>query len=90
MQKNASLPRSTSLDSRYGMTGMVLILTSSERRSASTKHCYKDVCLWIVRNPRYKEKDVFVIEIYFKYQGHKIIDNKPKSYVAPYQSFNPG
>jgi len=41
---------------------------------------YKDICLWIVQNPKQGERDLLAIEVYL--QHYKGVDNKPKLYVA--------
>ncbi|PVH68553.1 hypothetical protein DL98DRAFT_440967, partial [Cadophora sp. DSE1049] len=40
--------------------------------------CYKDICLWIVQNPKRGKKDLLVIEVHL--QNYKRVDNKPKPY----------
>jgi Protein of unknown function (DUF3435) len=42
--------------------------------------CYKDICLWIVQNPKRGERDLLAIEVHLRH--HKGVDNKPKLYVT--------
>jgi hypothetical protein len=42
--------------------------------------CYKDICLWIVQNPKQRERDILIIEVYLQY--YKGVDNKSKLYVV--------
>jgi hypothetical protein len=42
--------------------------------------CYKDICLWIVQNPKPGERDILAMEVHLWH--HKGVDNKPKPYVA--------
>jgi hypothetical protein len=42
--------------------------------------CYKDICIWIVQNPKRGKRDLLAIEVHL--QNHKGVDNKPKPYVA--------
>jgi hypothetical protein len=43
--------------------------------------CYKDICLWIVQNPKPGERDVLAMEVCLR--QHKGADLKPKPYVNP-------
>jgi hypothetical protein len=43
--------------------------------------CYKDICLWIVQNPKRGGRDLLAIEVSLRH--YKGVDNKPKPYVAP-------
>lgn len=43
--------------------------------------CYKDICLWIVQNPKRGERDLLTMEVSLRH--HKGVDNKPKPYVTP-------
>jgi hypothetical protein len=42
--------------------------------------CYKDICLWIVQNPKRKERDLLAIKVYLRH--HKGVDNKLKLYIT--------
>jgi hypothetical protein len=52
--------------------------------------CYKDICLWIVKNPKKGERDLLAIEVHLRY--YKGVDNKPKPYITPplYMQPDPG
>lgn len=41
--------------------------------------CYKDICLWIVKNLKIEERDVLAMKVYLWH--HKEVNNKPKLYV---------
>jgi hypothetical protein len=43
--------------------------------------CYKDICFWIVQNPKRGERDLLAIEVHLRH--YKGVDNKPKPCVAP-------
>ena len=42
--------------------------------------CYKDICLWIMKNPKDREQDVLAMKIHL--QHHKNVNNKLKSSVT--------
>jgi hypothetical protein len=42
--------------------------------------CYKDICLWIVQNPKWEKRDLLAIKVHLRH--HKGVDNKPKLYVT--------
>jgi hypothetical protein len=42
--------------------------------------CYEDICLWIVQDPKRRERDLLAMEVHLRH--HKGVDNKPKPYVA--------
>ena len=42
--------------------------------------CYKDICFWIVQNPKQGERDLLAIEVYLRH--YKGVNNKPKLYVT--------
>lgn len=42
--------------------------------------CYKDIILWVVKNPVKGGRDVLAMEVYPRH--HKGVDNKPKPYVS--------
>jgi hypothetical protein len=42
--------------------------------------CYKNICIWIVQNPKRGRRDLLAMEVYL--QNHKGVDNKPKPYVT--------
>ncbi|KAH6725063.1 hypothetical protein BKA61DRAFT_688492 [Leptodontidium sp. MPI-SDFR-AT-0119] len=51
----------------------------SEFEEAKRKYkalCYKDICLWIVQNPKRGERDLLAMKVHL--QNHKGVDNKPK------------
>lgn len=41
---------------------------------------YKDICLWVVQNPKYGDRDLLAIEVTLHH--HKGADKKPKLYVT--------
>ena len=43
--------------------------------------CYKDICLWIMKNPKDGEWDVLAMKVHL--QHHKGVNNKPKLFIAP-------
>ena len=42
--------------------------------------CYKNICLWIIKNPQKGEQDVLAMEVHL--QHHKGVNKKPKLYIA--------
>jgi hypothetical protein len=38
--------------------------------------CYEDICLWVVKNPKPRERDLLALEVYLRH--HKGADKKPK------------
>ena len=41
--------------------------------------CYKNICLWIIKNLKDKEQDVLAMKVHL--QHHKDVDNKPKPFI---------
>jgi hypothetical protein len=56
-------------------------LASSEERRLWKALYYKDICLWIVQNPKPGERDLRAIEVCLRH--HKRADMKPKPYISP-------
>lgn len=56
-------------------------IASFEKRRMWKALCYKDICLWIVQNPKRGERDLLAMEVCLKH--HKGAYKKPKPYVSP-------